>query len=77
MAGSTKMILITSDEDIIRQFTLNNNKKTHIIDLDDNKHLTSIAAENNNDIIDFNFLAHLSELVRIEFELSDYDYFYL
>jgi hypothetical protein len=29
MPGETKMIIITSDEDIIRQFGFNKNKKTH------------------------------------------------
>lgn len=32
MAGQTKMIIITSDEDIIRQFAFNKNLNTHIID---------------------------------------------
>jgi hypothetical protein len=64
MASQTKMIIITSDEDIIRQFAFNKNKNTHIIDLDNNKQMAS-TAQNNNNIIDLDFLAELSQLVRI------------
>jgi hypothetical protein len=66
MAGQsqTKMIIITSDEDIIRQFALNKTKNTRIIDLDNNKQMTSIT-QNNNNIIDLDFLAELSQQVRI------------
>ena len=64
MAGPTKMIIITSDEDIIRQFSSkSNNKNTHIIDLDKRKQINSTPIENNNDI-NLDFLAHLSDLVR-------------
>lgn len=65
MAGPTKMIIITSDEDIIRQFSSNNNnnKNTHIIDLDKRKQINSTAIENNNDI-NLDFLAHLADIVR-------------
>jgi len=34
MADETKVIIITTNEDIIRQFTLNKTTNTHIIDLD-------------------------------------------
>jgi hypothetical protein len=64
MADQTKMIIITSDEDIIRQFSLNKTKNTHIIDLDDDKQVTSIAKTNNN-IINMALLAELSQLVCI------------
>jgi hypothetical protein len=37
MAAQTKMIIITSDEDIIRQFSLNKTKNIHIIDLDNDE----------------------------------------
>ncbi len=60
MAGQTKMIIITSDEDVIRRFSLNKNKNTQIIDLDNDIQITSTAKN-----IDLNFLAQLSELVRI------------
>jgi hypothetical protein len=66
MADQTKMIIITSDEDIIRQFSLNNTKNTHIIDLDDDKQVTSIAKTNNN-IINMALLAELSQLVCISY----------
>jgi hypothetical protein len=58
MAGQTRMIIITSDEDVIRRFSLN--KNTQIIDLDNDIQITSTAKDINP-----NFLAQLSELVRI------------
>jgi hypothetical protein len=64
MPGETKMIIITSDEDIIRQFAFNKNKNTHIINLDNDKQATSTTKDNNH-IIDLDFLAGLSQLVRI------------
>jgi hypothetical protein len=64
MATQTKMIIITSDEDIIRQFFLNKTKNTHIIDLDDEKQITTTANDNSN-IMDMALLAELSDLVRI------------
>lgn len=65
MAGSTKMIIITADEAIIQQFALNNmNKNTHIIDLDNNKQIVPTTNDTNN-IINLDFLAHLSALVCI------------
>jgi hypothetical protein len=66
MAGKTKMIIITSNEDLIRQFALNKSINTHIIDLDDNKQIPSITTNDSNSI-DLGLLAHLSELVRIEY----------
>jgi hypothetical protein len=63
MATQTKMIIITADEDLIRQFSLNKSRNTQIIDLDTNKQITSIG---DNDI-NINVLAELSQLVRIEF----------
>jgi hypothetical protein len=67
MAGQTKMIIITSNEDIIRQFSLNNSKNTQIIDLDNNKQVTSIENDQDNHI-NMNLLAELSQLVCISFE---------
>jgi hypothetical protein len=64
MAAQTKMIIITADEDIIRKFSLNKNKNTHIIDLDDGKQITSNDREDNI-IMNLAFLAKLSESVRI------------
>jgi len=64
MSTQTKMIIITSNEDLIQQFSLNKTKNTKIIDLDNNNQITLINKD-NNDIIDFNLLAQLSELVRI------------
>lgn len=56
MADHTKMIIITSDENIIRQFTLENNKQTNS---------TTETNNNNNNIISLDFLAHLSTFVCI------------
>jgi hypothetical protein len=66
MTGQTKMIIITSDEDIIRQFSFNKTKNTHIIDLDNNKQETSTETDGNN-IINMALLAELSKLVCIIF----------
>ncbi len=67
MAAQTKMIIITADEDIIRKFSFNKNKNTHIIDLDDAKQMISNEREDNI-IMNLAFLAKLSESVRIFFE---------
>jgi hypothetical protein len=63
MSGHTKMIIITSNEDIIRQFSLNKTTNTQIIDLDNHEEVNSITKDNN--IRDLAFLAELSEPVRI------------
>ena len=62
MAGQTKMIIITSDEDIIRQFAFNKNKNTHIIDMDDdnNNRQITLIEKNNNNTTDLNFLPELT-----------------
>ncbi len=57
MAGQTKMIIITSNEDLIRKLSSNRKINKQIIELDDE--------EQNNNIINLPFLAELSELVRI------------
>lgn len=65
MAGATKIIIITSDEDVIRQFALhNNNENTHILNLDKNKQIIPTTEDNNN-MINLDFLVHLSAVVRI------------
>ncbi len=64
MAEQTKMIIITSNDDVIRQLSSNKSIKTHIIDLG-NTNQTTISEHNNNIIINSAFLAELSELVRI------------
>lgn len=66
MTNKTKMIIITSDEDIIRQFSFKNNQNTHIIDIDNNQPITSISKDNNN-IINLEFLTQLSGAVCISF----------
>ncbi len=64
MSGHTKIVIITSNEDIIRRFSLNKTTNTHIIDFDNNKQVTSTTIDNNN-IINLTLLAELSQLVRI------------
>jgi hypothetical protein len=64
MAGQTKMLIITSDEDIIRRFSLDKTKNTHIIDLRNDNQGTSIKKVNKN-ISDLAFFAGLSQLVCI------------
>ena len=62
MAGQTKMIIITSDEDVIRQFAFNKNKNTHIIDMDNNnnnnRQIISIE-KNGNNTINLNLLPEI------------------
>jgi len=64
MSSQTKMIIITSNEDIIQQLSFNKTKNTHIIDLDKNNQI-NLNGKDDNHIIDLNLLAQLSELVRI------------
>ncbi len=62
MAGQTKMIFITSDEDFIRKISSNKLTNTRIIDLDDHEQVSLTV--NNNNIIDL-ALAASSQLVCI------------
>jgi hypothetical protein len=64
MAGHTKMIVITSDEDVIRKLSLNKSINTQIIELDDDNEM-ALMAKNDHNIINLAFLAELSELVCI------------
>ncbi len=64
MAGETKMIIITSNEDLIQQLSTKKSTNTHIIDLDDEKQVTAMTKDNNN-MINLALLAELSEIVRI------------
>lgn len=66
MVSQTKMVIITSNEDLIRQFASKPSDKTRIIELDDDVDLTALANDRNN-LIDLAFLAQLSELVRRSF----------
>ena len=58
MAGQTKLIIITSDEKIIRQFSLNSTNNAQIIDLDSVKQTTS--NQNTDDI-----LLRLADLTKL------------
>lgn len=62
MSGPTKMIFITSNEDLVRQISSYKSSNTHIIDLDDDEQMSSLINNNNNHIIN---LGSLTELVRI------------
>jgi hypothetical protein len=63
MARPTKMIFITSNQELISQIASKKSTNTHIIDLDDDKQVSSITKVNNNNI---NLtLAELSKLVCI------------
>jgi hypothetical protein len=42
MAGQTKMIISTSNANVIRQFSLSKSMNTRIIDLDDERQVTSM-----------------------------------
>jgi len=64
MAGYTKMIVITSDEDVIRKLSLNKTINTQIIELDNDNEM-ALMAKNDHNIINLAFLAELSELVCI------------
>ena len=64
MANQAKMIIITSNEDLIQQFHLNKPKNTHILDLNNDKQVTTAANDDSN-IINMALLAELSELVCI------------
>jgi hypothetical protein len=59
MNNQTKLVIITSNEDLIRQISSNKcSRDTHIINLDDK------SSEKTN-YFDLNLLAQLSELVRM------------
>lgn len=62
MATQTKMIIITSDEDLIRQFSSTKSKNTRIIDLEDDQLDQSIDT-NNRTLVNMALLAELSKLV--------------
>jgi hypothetical protein len=63
MARPTKMIFITTNQELISQIASKKSTNTHIIDLDDDKQVSSITKVNNNNI---NLtLAELSKLVCI------------
>jgi len=64
MATHTKMIIITSNEDIIQQLSFNKAKNTQIIDLDNNNQIT-LNGKDDNDSTDLNLLARLSGIVCI------------
>jgi uncharacterized protein YcbK (DUF882 family) len=60
MSGETKMIIITSDEDIIRQFASNKNQNTHIIHMDKNNKQTTSIEINGNNTINLDFVPKLT-----------------
>jgi hypothetical protein len=64
MAGQAKVIIITSNEDLIRKISLNKITDTHIIALINDNQITSIPKDNKN-INDLDFLSQLLVLVCI------------
>jgi hypothetical protein len=60
MISPAKMIIITSNEDIIRQFSSQKIKDTHIIHLDNNKQLTTVEKDEK-----LGYLVEISTLVCI------------
>ena len=64
MTNSKKFLIITSNEDIIRQFTLHEIKDTCIIDLDNDKQLLP-TSNNNNFTVNLSSLSQLTEPVCI------------
>lgn len=66
MSGQTKMIFITSNEDLVRQISSYESTNTYIIDLDDDKQMSLlINNNNNNNIFNLSSLTELSQLVCI------------
>ena len=63
MAAKTKMIIITSDEDLIKQLSTKNNQNTSVINLDD--HGQAITTDNQNNASNVAILTGLSQFVRI------------
>jgi hypothetical protein len=66
MADQAKMIIITSNEDLIRQISLNKTSDTHIIGLINNNQITSIPKDNKN-INYLDFLSEFSVIVCISY----------
>jgi hypothetical protein len=62
MINQTKMLIITSNEDLIHEVSTKNCQDTRIINLGENNSTPSISKDNNN-LFDLNILAQLSELV--------------
>lgn len=67
IAVKTKMIILTSDGDIIRQSSFNKTKNSHIIELDDMKKV--LSNETNNNMINLVFLTDLFQFVRILYSI--------
>ena len=64
MTGQTKLVFITSDEDLVRSIASKQSSSTQLIDLDDYERVSLTRDEQI--IVDF-AVAELSELVRIGF----------
>jgi hypothetical protein len=65
MNNQAKMIIITSNEDLIEQISLNKSENTRIIDLDQNNPNSSMMMKDNHNSIDLNLIAQFSEFVCI------------
>jgi hypothetical protein len=60
MISPAKMIIITSNEDIIQQFSSQKIKDTHIIHLDNNKQSTTVEKDEK-----LGYLVEISTLVCV------------
>jgi len=58
MAGQAKVIIITSNKDLIRQISLNKTTDTHIVALINDQQITLISKDNTN-INNLDFLSKL------------------
>jgi hypothetical protein len=68
MAGQKKIVIVTSDEDLIRQLSLHKNPNTSIIDLDGTNQSASMT-NNTDNITDQTISGQLSQLVSISYFL--------
>jgi hypothetical protein len=66
MTSQKHIVLLTSDEDLIRQLFLHKTSNTRIIDLHGSNQSTS-RTDNNDNMIDLTFLAKLSQPVSISY----------
>ena len=68
-ADQAKVIIITSNEDLIQQIRSNKSANTRIIDLDDNEQDSSTINDGGN-IKNLAFLAQVPDPVRIWLEFN-------
>jgi hypothetical protein len=69
MPGQKKIMIVTSDEDLIHQLSSHKTPNRCIIDLDGTNQSVTMS-NNNENITDLTFLAQLSQLVNISYFLQ-------